>query len=334
MVLLLVLAPVLLPEFKNASAGRFDLLSSALSLGAVLTFIYGVKDGAANGYGLVALAALTLGIIVGAVFLRRQRRLRSPMIDLAMFDNRRFSGGIVANSIAMFALVGNAIFVSQYLQLVLGLSPFAAALWSLAPSVLVAAAAPVAQALGRRYNQAHVMSGGFLLAGTGFLVLTQVHANSHLALLLTGAGLLSTGLVAVMTLVTELVVGAVAPERAGSAAALLETGSELGGALGIAILGSIGAATFHSALTDQLPDGIPAHLGDVARDGLPGAVATAQGLPDTIGTELLTAAREAFSQGLNVVAVAGAVILVGAAIMTGAVLGRVHARPVSATSAA
>ena len=139
---------------------------------------------------------------------------------------------------------------------------------------------------------------GFVVAAGGFTVLTQMHVDSGLAVLLVGAGLLAAGLVMVMSLVTEAVVGAVAPERAGSASALMETCSEFGGALGIAVLGSIGTAAYRADLT--LPPTIPSTAATTAREGLTGAAAAAAHLPAHLATAVLTAARHSFSHSMNV----------------------------------
>jgi MFS transporter, DHA2 family, multidrug resistance protein len=322
MVLLLVLAPVLLPEFKNPGAGRFDILSSLLSLAAVLPVIFGIKRCASDGVGVTAIASILAGLAVGVIFLARQRQIADPMIDLTIFRNRAFSGSLLANTVAMFALVGNAVFLTQYVQLTLGMSPFRAAVWSLVPSAVVAFAAPVATTLARRFDRAAVMAGGFAVGACGFAVLTQVHASSPLAVVLIGAAILSAGLVAVMTLVTDLVVGAVAPERAGSASALMETGSELGGSLGIALLGSLAAAVYGSRLGASLPDGLSSHTAHDAHSSLAGALQAAAALPARQGEPLIAAARDAFTDGMNVVAGAGIVVLVSAAILTIALLRR------------
>jgi DHA2 family multidrug resistance protein-like MFS transporter len=326
MVLLLVLAPVLLPEFRSVTTGRFDLLGSLLSLAAVLPVIWGIKECAAHGLAVTPVAAILAGLMVGGLFLRRQRVAAHPMIELALFRNRAFSGALAANTIGMLALVGNAVFMTQYLQLVLGMSPLKAALWSLVPSVAVGGAAPLASALAQRFDRAYVLGGGLLLGAAGFGVLTQVHVESHLIVLLVGAGLLASGLVMVMSLVTEAVVGVVAPERAGAASALMETCSEFGGALGIAVLGSIGTAVYRADLDAHLPAALPAGTGQAAREGLAGASAVAAQVPGQVGDALLTVARGSFSHSFNVVAVVGSVILVVTAIGT-TVLLRGTSRP-------
>ncbi len=303
MVLLLVLAPMLLPEFKAPDAGRFDLIGSALSLAGVLPAIWGIKELAAHGMSMPPVVAILAGVVFGAMFVQRQRTASYPMIDLAMFSSRAFSGSLAANTIGMLALVGNAVFMTQYLQLVLGMSPFKAALWSLAPSLIVGGAAPLATALASRFDRAYVIGGAFVIAASGYGVLTQV---GSLAVILTGSGLLAAGLVMVMSLVTEAVVGSVAPERAGSASAVMETCSEFGGALGIAILGSIGTAAYRADL--------PADVAAPIREGLPAATAAAHHLPPELAATALTTARHAFTHSFSVVALVGTLLLLATAV--------------------
>src|SRR5215468_1257121 len=133
MILLLALAPALVPEFHAPQAGRFDILSSVLSLGAVLPVIYGLKEIAAYGVSVTRVLWIVAGVAVGAAFVVRQARSPAPMIDLGLFRSRGFTGSVAMNLVAMFAIVGFAIFTTQYLQSVLGMSPLTAALWSLVP---------------------------------------------------------------------------------------------------------------------------------------------------------------------------------------------------------
>jgi DHA2 family multidrug resistance protein-like MFS transporter len=314
MALLLVLAPVLLPEFRNPAAGGFDRLGSVLSLGAILPAVYGIKHAATDGFGPLAAGCLVVGLIVGWAFIARQHRATDPMIDLRLFANPAFRGSLLANTVATLALVGNAVFMTQYLQLVVGMSPLRAALWSLLPSVGVAVAAPTANSLGQRLGRGRVMGGAFLVGAMGFAVLTQVRVGSPLVLVIIGAGVLASGLVGVLTLVTDVVLGTVSPERAGAASALMETCGELGGALGIALLGSIGAAVYGHRIGEHLPAGLSTAEADRARQGIAGAMAAGGHLPVPIASRLVAAARVAFTSGLDVVAVVGGVMLVATAL--------------------
>ncbi len=161
MLMLLLLAPLLVPEFRNPATGRFDLVSAALSLGALLPVIYGIKEMARDGLSPARVLAIVGGLLVGALFLHRQRTRAYPMVDLALFRRRGFAGSLAVNLLAMFAIVGFAIFTTQHLQLVLGLSPLRAALWSLVPSLAVGGVAPAAAALAQRVERAYLIGAGF-----------------------------------------------------------------------------------------------------------------------------------------------------------------------------
>ncbi|MFC9943285.1 MFS transporter [Streptomyces pratensis] len=314
MVLLLLLVPFLVPETVTTARGRFDVGSALLSLCALLAVIYGIKEWARHGYEPLTALCVAAGLVLGVVFVRRQRRLAHPMIDLGLLGRRNFGGPVLADLLAMFATVGMAVFFTQYLQSVLGLSPLTAALWSLVPAAGVALMAPAGAALAQRIDRAYVMGGGFFLAGCGFLWLTQLRTDSPLWFALVGAAVYAGGLVAAMTLANELALGAAPPEGAGSAAAVLESGQELGGALGMAILGSVGAAVYSRDMADALPAGMPG--ADAVRETLGGAAAVAGELPAATGDAVLAAARDAFTHGLGLAAIGAAVVMAAAGVFS------------------
>jgi DHA2 family multidrug resistance protein-like MFS transporter len=305
MVLLLILGPPLLPESKGTAApGRFDWAGALLSLAALLPLIHGIKELADGGWRPLPALAVTTGLLIALVFLRRQSRLADPMVDLELLRKRAYGGSVLVNLLAMVATVGFAVFLTQYLQSVLGQSPLEAALWSLAPSVGVVIAAPTAAALAKRVDRAAVMTGGFLLSAAGFASLTLIDVDTPLWAVLTGATVYASGLVSAMTLANESALGAAPPERAGAAAAVLESGTELGGALGMAVLGSIGAAVYTAAM--------PATAPAAARETLGGALAS----PGPV----LDAARDAFTDALNGAAGGAAVVMLLAAALSYALL--------------
>jgi MFS transporter, DHA2 family, multidrug resistance protein len=334
MVMLVALAPALVPEFRAPQQGRFDLLSSVLSLGAVLPVIYGMQEIAASGADAVRIGCIAAGLVVGVVFGRRQVRSRAPMIDLALFRSRGFSGAVVLSLVAMFAVVGFAIFATQYLQSVRGMSPLTAALWSLVPMSGTVTAVPVSQLLVQRVDRAFVAAGSLLVAAAGYLVLTRVQSASPLWLCLIGASVYAGGAVAAMTIGSELIMGAVPPDRAGAAAAVVETSSEFGGALGMAVLGSIGVAVYRSDLAASAPAHLsPAALGG-ARSTLGGALAVANDLPARLGADLADAARLAFTHGLDTAALGAAVAMVIAAACCACFFRGVRVVPDTATDEA
>ena len=325
MALLLALAPVLLPESRDAQAGRLDVASAGQSLIAVLAVIYGLKRIAEDGAGWLPAGAILAGIAVGVAFVRRQRRLREPLIDLALFRIPAFSAAIATNILGFLATFGTFLFIAQYLQSVIGLSPLQAGLWSTPAALAFIFGSMATPAIVQRFSPAHVIAGGMTVAALGFLLLSQVaQAASPLAALVVGSVVFSAGLTPVVTLTTDLVLGAAPPERAGAAAAISETSSEFGGALGIAVLGSIVTVLYGGAMAAAVPLGVPPAAAEIARGTVGGAVAVAAHLPDALAAELLGTARAAYAGAFAVVAYIGAAISVGVAVLALVLLRRVR----------
>src|SRR5829696_2368760 len=324
MALLLMLGPMLLPEFRDPEAGRLDFFSAALSLAAVLAVIYGLKQVAQEGLGWLPVLFIAAGGAVGIVFVRRQRTLADPLIDLRLFRVPAFSTALATFASSIFVIAGIFLFIAQYLQLVLRLSPLVAGLWTVPSAGGLIAGSMLAPVLVRRVRPAFVMAGGLALSAVGFGMLAQVNTASGLAILVAGSVVLTLGVAPVGTLATDIIVGSAPPERAGVASGISETSAELGGALGIAVLGSIGTAVYRSEVADGFPDGVPPEAAEAARDTLGGAVAAADQLPDWVGTELLDAAREAFTQALQLTAITSAVIVLGMAILAAVLLRHVR----------
>lgn len=323
MALLLGLGPVLLPEYRDPQAGRLDLVSAALSLTAVLAVIYGLKQMAQHGLGWSPALFIVVGLAIGVVFVWRQRRLADPLIDLRLFRLPAFSASLITYTLGVFVAFGVFLFIAQYLQLVLGLSPLQAGLWSVPGAITSIVGSNVAPILVRRVHPAFVIAGGLVLAAVSFGLLTQVGLSS-LAVIVIGNAVMSLGLGATFTLTADLVVGAAPPERAGAASAISETGAEFGGALGLAVLGSLGTAIYRSQMAAALPPGISPEAAQAAQETLTGAVTVAGHLPDPLGAALLGVAHEAFIQGLQLTSLIGAVVMVSLAILTVTMLRQVR----------
>jgi MFS transporter, DHA2 family, multidrug resistance protein len=319
--LLLAVGPRLLPEYRDPDAGRLDLVGAAISLVAVLATIYGLKQIAEDGVGWSAVLFIVAGLAVGVAFVRRQQRQADPLIDLGLFRLPAFNAALAANTFGFFVNFGIAVFIAQYLQLVLGLSPLEAGLWTVPYAVAFVVGAMVTPLLVRRVQAAFAIAGGLALAAIGFVLLTQV--DGGLAILVAGSVVFALGLAPVYTLAADLMVGAAPPEEAGAAAGISETSSELGGALGIAVLGAIGTAVYRAEIDTAVPADVPPEAADAARDTLGGAVAAAGELPDRVATDLADAAREAFTQALQLAATLNAAVAIGAAILAATMLRRV-----------
>ncbi|HEX2149813.1 MAG TPA: MFS transporter [Actinomycetota bacterium] len=325
MVLLLVLVPVLLPEYRDAEAGRLDLTSVALSLAAILPIVFGIKQIAAYGLAGLPVLSIVAGVVIGAVFVRRQRVLPDPLLDLRLFSNRAFGAALGIMLLGIGAMVGTELFVAQYLQLVLGLSALAAGLWMMPAAAGSVAGSLLAPIIARRVPPAYVIAAGLAIAAVGLLLLTQVESGSGLAVVVTGFILIYVGLGPMGVLGTDLVLGSALPQKAGSASAMSETSAELGVALGVASLGSIGTAVYRTQVADAIPAGAPPEAAEATRESLAGAVAAADELPAGLGVELLGTAREAFVQALELTAAVSAVVVMTMAILAAVLLRRVRA---------
>jgi DHA2 family multidrug resistance protein-like MFS transporter len=312
--LLLGLGGWLLPESRDPKPGRWDLLSVLLSLAGVITVVYAIKEAAADGVARwdVPVAAV-LGAASLVAFVRRQLRLATPLLDVRLFADRRFTAAVIGALIAVFGLGGVVFFISQYLQLVRGYSPLTAGLAELPAFAGAAAASMVTARLARATGARTALVGGMLLLGLGLGALgwlRQDTAYLTLAAVFTTVGA-AEGLV--YTLASDLVLTAAPAHKAGAASAVSETAYELGTALGIALFGSVLTAVYTGRMA--LPTGVGEAVAARARESLGSAVEAAAGLPGPAGPALARAARAAFVQGLSLASLlAAGLVLVGATL--------------------
>lgn len=335
MAALVLLGPALLPEFRDPDAGPPDIASAALSLLAVLALIFGLKGIAHDGLHWGPVAAVAVGVAAGATFLRRQRSLPDPLVDLRLFQRPVFGVSLATYALGAFASFGVFVATAQYLQSGLGLSPLAAGLWTVPWSVAFIVGVLLTPWMSRRVRPATMVVGGLAVAGVGFVLLAGVDARSGLALAVAASVVSSLGLAPVFTLATDLVVGAAPPERAGAAGALSEAGAELGGALGIAVLGSVGAAVYRSNMAEAAGSadavglaaaGLSPAVTGAAHDTLAGAVEMAAALPASQAAALLDAARAAFAHAFALTGIAAAATVFAVAVAAALLLSREETR--------
>lgn len=316
--LVLLAAPVLLPEYRAPQSGRFDLISVALSLAAILPVIYAVKHAAKAGLDLAGALILAAGIAFAVMFVQRQRRLVSPLLDMGLFASRAFSAALSILLIGLVGVGGAMFLVTQQLQLVEGLSPLAAGAWMGAPALMMFVAAIAAPLVARRIRPGYVMAATLALSTVGYLLLARVDSSNDfgLAQVVIGFALVYLGLGVIAALGTDLVIGAVPPAKTGSASAMSETVQELGVAVGIATLGSLATSVYRSRIGYHIPDDLPAGVANAVGDSLSGAASVAHRVPD----DLLRQATEAFTSGLNTAAMVAGVGTLGLAVLSAAML--------------
>src|SRR5437667_2381808 len=299
MILLLAVGPFLLPEYRDPNAGTADVLSAALASAAVLSIIYGLKLIAQDGVSVAAALSVVAGLVIGTAFVRRQKQLADPLIDLRLFGIPTFRASLVLYGGAILLLFGAFLFLPQYLQLVLGLSPLVGGLWTLPWALGFVLGSLLTPALARRVRPAVLMSWGLALSAVGYFLLAAVGTGTGgLALFAVATFVLTFFGSPLFTLTNDVIIGSAPPERAGAASGISETCAELGGALGIAFFGSIGVAIYRGVLGGALPAGLPTSVTQAAMSTLGGAVVAARQLPGDTGAALVGAARDAFVLGL------------------------------------
>jgi len=310
MALLLVLGPMLLPEYRAPASGRrFDVLGSLLSMAAIFPAVYGIKQLAVDGFSASAAGALAFGAALAIAFVIRQHTAKNPLVDMELFRKPGFRAPMLVNLSGNFVLMGFSLFNTQYLQSVAGMRPFTAALWSMGAMPFISVGMGVTGALTAKVRPARIIGVAFLVSAAGALVLMLAHPGNPVVVLMVGAGVAAGGVVAAQSIVGNMVMAAAPAERAGSASALNETGAELGSSLGMALLGSIGAAIYHHKMAAVGAAGVPDAAVRAGHETVGGADAVAAQFPGAASHALLTTARDAYASGLHTAAAVGAVLL-------------------------
>lgn len=328
MALLLAVAPALLPEYRDANAGRLDLISVGLSLATILPIVYALKEIAKHGPQVLSLLALVVGLALGVVFARRQRQIADPMLDLRLFRVRAFSAALGITLVGAITMGGVFMLVSQYLQLVAGLTALEAGVLLVPQAGAVVVGSLIAPRLTKRFRPEYVLGFGMLLAAAGILLFTLADVANGTALVAIGMAVASFGMGPQGVLCTEMVVGSVPSQKAGAASAMSETSGEFGIAMGIALFGSLATAVYRNVVA--IPPEVPSGIAAEAWDGMAGAMSAAGRLADQ--ASVLAPAREAFTSGLQAVSVVGATFVVLFAVI-GMVVLRKRSRPATEPAA-
>ena len=315
---LLIAAPLLVPESRDPNPGRIDIVSIVLSMAAMIPVVYAIKSLAVDGPSLTAAAWALLGVAMGYLFVRRQTRAEVPMLDMALFRRGSFSGAILVNLLSVVALVGFLYFVSQHLQLVLGLSPMTAGAALVPGMVAMIVAGLSVVPISRRVPPHILVPAGLVFSVAGYLLVAFTTVDHGVAPLILAFVVLGIGIGGAETISNELILSSAPAEKAGAASAVSETAYELGAVLGTAVLGGLITAFYRGALV--VPDGIPAEAAHAATETLAGAYTAAQELPAQLGDALWDAASAAFGSGVMVTSLIGAGLVVLAGVIAAVTL--------------
>jgi len=308
--LALVLALRWVPTRPGNPERPFDLLASLWIMGALVGLTLAIKEAGKADFSLLqAGMAAIAAVICSLAFLRRQRRATTPMIDFTLFRDRSFSAGVATALIASAALMGMELVVSQRLQLVVGLSPLQAGLTILPIPLGAFIAGPLAGLALPRLGAERILSASLGLAAAGALLYLLGYSVAYWIQLVSFA-LLGFGVGAAMTAASSAMLLHAPPDRAGMAASIEEVSYELGGAFGIAVLGSVMSAVYTSAFA--APAGVDAPA--LAHDSLDGALIAAESLPDSVAAQLIGVAQSAFDSAFVTVMILVAALLTMAAL--------------------
>ncbi|AQX82085.1 MFS transporter [Plantibacter flavus] len=319
---LVVLAPFLIPESKDPNPGRIDVPSILLILLTMTPLVFSIKHLAEAGFDVLTVVSMVVGVVSGVLFIRRQLRLEHPLLDLSLFRRASFSGAVVINLLSVTALVGGLFFVSQHLQLVLGLQPLDAGLVLLPGLIVMIIAGLVIVPISKRVRPGIVVPIALVVSAVGYASIA-ITGGDVSAL---GIGLafvaLGLGIGSAETVSNELVIASAPPEKAGAASGVSETAYELGAVLGTATLGTVLTASYRSSVV--LPDGLTAAQQQAAGETLGGAANVAAQLPGDLAGALMDSARHAFDSGVGVAAWIGVGLIVAAMLVAAIGLRRVR----------
>lgn len=309
MVLFLVAAIPLLPESRDPSPGPFDPLSALLSIAGLLPLVYALKT-AVKQLDWTVPAALLVGAVSLAAFARRQRRLENPMLDLGLFRRPGFSPAVLTNVIVVFTLLGVLFFFPQYLMLVLGLGTAEAGLWMLPLAITTIVGSLLSPVVARVVPVRGVIVLGLALIAAGLATATRLDDATGMTVFAATSILIGAGCGFAETLTNDVILTAAPPERAAAASAISETGYEFGGAMGTALLGTLGMAIYAGGIAAF--NGLTHAQQSAAQQTLGAAHELADTLPAALGDQLRATASASFVNGMDVVAtVCSVVILAG-----------------------
>ena len=301
----------LVPESKDPEATPMDPVGAGLSIVGLVSLVFAIIEAPSRGWtDPLILAAFALGFVFIAVFLWWERRTAHPMLRLEFFENPRFSAASVAITLVFFALFGTIFLLTQYLQFVLGFSPLEAG-FRIMPIATLIVAAPLAARITERIGTKIVVSSGLAIVAValGILALITIDSSySHMAL---GLALVGIGMGSTMAPATDSIMGSLPLAKSGVGSAMNDTTRQVGGALGVAILGSIMASIYASTMAPAVAP-LPPEAAEVAGDSIGGALAVASNI-GAAAEGLVVAAQSAFVDGMQTsIWVAAAVALVGA----------------------
>ncbi|MCU1463868.1 MAG: drug resistance transporter [Acidimicrobiales bacterium] len=313
----LVLGYVLIPESRDPTHARLDPVGALLSIVALGSLLWSVIEAPAKGWGSPGIVAgFVVGVVLLAGFFAWELHSSHPMLDMHFFENPRFSAASGAITLVFLSLFGTLFLLTQYLQSVLGYSTVKAGAVLLPQAAMIMTFAPLSNVWVQKLGNKVVVATGLVMVTASFALFATFQPNSSVLHIIGVTMLMGTGMANVMAPCTDSIMGSLPRAKAGVGSAVNDTTRQMGGAVGVAVFGSMMASHFTSSVSAKLAGVLPASLFTAARDNVGQAIGVAR-LPTTppaFASQIATAAKQSFVSGLHIVGVAAAgVVLLAAA---------------------
>ncbi len=310
----LVAGAILVPTSKDPNHGRLDPIGALLSIVALVALLYAIIEAPTKGWGS---ASTIVGFVLFAVFTVAfvvwEKRSSHPMLPIEFFRNRRFTVGATTITLTFFCMFGLFFVLTQYLQFVLGFSPLKAGLATLPLAAMLVIFAPRSAGFVARWGQARVQAIGLTLVSIGMLVIASLSPDSSYWLVALGLVIMGIGMACTTAPATNAIISSVPLSKSGVGSAVNDTTREVGGALGIAVLGSLVSSGYRSAMADKVI-GLPPEAAAIARDSVGGAFKVAKGI-GPLGQQLNAAAANAFTDAMSIALIVSAIVALLTAAM-------------------
>lgn len=308
----LILGYFLIPESRDPAAPRLDPLGSLLSIAGLGALLWAIIEGPGKGWtSAPVLGGFVLGVALLGAFLYWELHYESPMLDIRVFENPRFSAASGAITLTFLCLFGTIFLLTQYLQAVLGFSTVKAGAVLIPQAMVMMVAAPMSTRWVHRFGNKAVVATGMTIVALSLISITTLGPSSSTLHVIVVTVVLGLGMANIMAPATESIMGSLPKEKAGVGSAVNDTTRQVGGAVGVALLGSILSSRYGSLMGSALGSTVPAAVVDKARDSIGAALGAVRDLPAArpFAGDIVDAAHRSFITGFHTAALVAAGIL-------------------------